>query len=647
MPLPKTHHPHSTKRLFAAMGISLLSVGLHADGYLRLLPLDEVELPRSATRISSLSNPILNESGGFVFLLNGGDAIYLSPGGFAQIDLILQKDDPAIDFNGYIEEFDNISLAPDNAVLVSATYDRTFQGTLDDETILAYDGTSWKQLLRERESAPITGYRINDLEYASIFAFGRDHYRFGLWDLNVSNSTDDALYEYRAGEWTSILLEGTDNIRDGQLWNFEESLGIGSVAYNQAGDTVILGTVYEAEGQDVVSAGIALLREDGNFSTVASIGDEAPNGDGTFERFIRLESSSRLPPFVLSEAGDVAFVASLAGSSRGTGNNLALYLYQDGQLQEIVRKSDVTPRKNGAFLSFEPGSISINSKGQVLFWSELTGTRHQDVDNGGLFLYDPQVGLTEVVRRGDFFLPDATTPTPASEYTLPIQTGDVPVGTKIVAPTSLFLVLNDYGTIGFAGAVVEYPEEGNPKTRASFVLFESGKSFTEVVSVNQEVQGRKIADFSLLDTTGSRNVAFSSANNSGDLLISFRDTTGSFGLLSWIAGEASNRLVVTDQWEPNAGTFGWLNGTNTSAREAGWVYSVQLGWVYYPRFPWVYDSDWGWLYFTGRTGESGQYVSFYSPAHGALTITNESAVGWFFAWSSGKWDNFVTPIGNL
>ena len=69
--------------------------------------------------------------------------------------------------------------------------------------------------------------------------------------------------------------------------------------------------------------------------------------------------------------------------------------------------------------------------------------------------------------------------------------------------------------------------------------------------------------------------------------------------------------------------------------------------MYYPRYPWVYDSDWGWLYFTGRAGDGGQYVNFYSPVHGALTITDENSIGWFFAWNSGKWDNFVTPIGSL
>jgi hypothetical protein len=91
----------------------------------------------------------------------------------------------------------------------------------------------------------------------------------------------------------------------------------------------------------------------------------------------------------MNNSGQVLFSSSLLGPSGGSSADQALFRSDGTTLIEIAREGDITPSGFGSFTFFS--NMAINNSGQALFKSGTTS---------GLYFYDDTLGLLEVVRNG-------------------------------------------------------------------------------------------------------------------------------------------------------------------------------------------------------------------------------------------------------
>lgn len=641
MPDPCCHRPVAERLRAAAIPFGLLIGTLPATlpaagGSLRDLGIEEA----LGAPLAQITSPLLTDSGGMIYYANG--TLYIARSAYSGHEPIVTIGEPALDFNGNLATIMEYFVTPDSKVFLTVRYDGTFQGAADDEALLCYDHGELTQVIRQGDPLPFAtdGTKIGPLSGLGVVqtTSGETFISFSELDgSGLGDTRDSAILAWQDNAWVEA-----DSYREGDLW------GTGDRAMefydrtvnsfhdhpyymaNEAGQIVAPAIFYDpADRDNTEEVGIFLLRPPSQLSahpeveTVMKIGDTVPNGAGTYAQFLEttfgtLSSYIYLQLALLSEGGDVAFLARLANTPKGNADNEALFLYHDGAVEEVARKTTITPTKNGAISSLASPLISLNRHGMMVFRAVLTGTTGGSTDNVALFQYSDGT-LAEILRIGQR-TPDDTA--------------------KIVSiyETSL----NDEGMVGILAEID--PDSSFLNVDAYFV-YDAEHGLQEVIREGQAFGDKEVTSFIITSTCKSQLLRRSSMNNAGDIAVGVVFDRKELGIFAWVNNSTARRLVVTNQWEPNAGAFGWLNGAK--GREAGWAYSVQLGWVFYPRYPWVYDSEWGWLYFTGRSGENGEYVSFYSPAHGVLTITDEAAVGWFFAWNAKKWDNFLTPKGSL
>jgi len=146
-------------------------------------------------------------------------------------------------------------------------------------------------------------------------------------------------------------------------------------------------------------SGIFLVQPDGSITEVARAGDPAPEG-GTFEFPTPLgvrgagtalfanggasyDSFSRPS---LNENGDLAFSSHVTVFGRG-----GIFLYSDGQITRRIREQDPAP---GGGVFNVVSSPVLNAAGEIVF----TGSTSFSVS--GLYLFSPEKGIVELVRRG-------------------------------------------------------------------------------------------------------------------------------------------------------------------------------------------------------------------------------------------------------
>jgi hypothetical protein len=105
---------------------------------------------------------------------------------------------------------------------------------------------------------------------------------------------------------------------------------------------------------------------------------------------------------VLDDAGDVAFIASLAGPGIGSANDVGVWSGRTA-LQLLARTGDPAPGGPGLLFGAFPGGPSLNANGQVLVPARLqVGPGGVTAaSDGGLWLSDTRPTLQLLVREGD------------------------------------------------------------------------------------------------------------------------------------------------------------------------------------------------------------------------------------------------------
>lgn len=118
-------------------------------------------------------------------------------------------------------------------------------------------------------------------------------------------------------------------------------------------------------------------------------GDPAPDGNGSF-------NTSFSNP-VLNDVGQVAFTATLAGTTGGIGDDFGIFRGDGSTVTQIVREGQAAPGGNDLYAIF--GLPSLNNAGQVAFTAALAVTSGGSIDSGGIFRGDGET-TTQIVRTG-------------------------------------------------------------------------------------------------------------------------------------------------------------------------------------------------------------------------------------------------------
>jgi hypothetical protein len=209
---------------------------------------------------------------------------------------------------------------------------------------------------------------------------------YNLIDSSLGGSIDNQALFYTDGSKSGIsIVARTNHLDPTSTGKFTQLPNL--ISFNDAGQVSFKATL------DFTSPGI--FRVDGPTGDgviIALAGGNLPGDTGTFSGFQAVQHS-------MNEAGQVAFHANVV-FDKGGGSSV-IYVGDGATTTEIVRKNEAAPSGNGELLLPASAYFPVNEAGQVAFVSTLTGTSGGSVDNEALFTGSSD-SIVEIARKGDF-----------------------------------------------------------------------------------------------------------------------------------------------------------------------------------------------------------------------------------------------------
>jgi len=193
-----------------------------------------------------------------------------------------------------------------------------------------------------------------------------------------------------SGSSVALLAKGGQALPDddGRILTFPSTLP----SLNNKGEIAFVAMLTGTAAGNADNLGV--YRADTNGLTqLARKAEFVPGGNGRF-----LDFGPGQPNAVINSNSAVAFLATITGSSGGTADNEAVYLANGTNLVQVARKGQSAPDGNGTFASF--GTPALNNRGQLAFTATLAGTSGGTLDNEGIFVTDPALRIIQAVRSG-------------------------------------------------------------------------------------------------------------------------------------------------------------------------------------------------------------------------------------------------------
>ncbi len=256
----------------------------------------------------------------------------------------------------------------------------TLGGSANDSAVYRGVGGTLTQIARKGQTAPDGNGSLNLFDYVFIGSVGQ--VTFGATLLNtVGGSTDDyGIFNGAGSQLTQIVREG-QMAPDGN----GRLTPSAPRSANNSGQVIFRAHLTGTAAPGMDDQGI--FRGDGGLVTeVARRGQTAPDGNGRFSGFTEP---------VVNDLGEAAFVGFLEDTVSPGSDGTGIFRGSGNSLTQIVRAGQSAPDGNGTFSGFsEP---NINNHGQIAFQAGLNNTIG-GADSGGIFIYDENLGLREVVR---------------------------------------------------------------------------------------------------------------------------------------------------------------------------------------------------------------------------------------------------------
>lgn len=372
-----------------AFGLVMLPFAVGITAHAGLVKLAESgEFEPNGTNVFGLitQTPTLNERGEVAFYSNLYSTNgFLQGSGFFLADgetntTIAKTGQPTPDVNGNFYTFYNTAALNRSNQVFQANLNGTLGGASDDAGMYRRSGGTLTQLAREGQPASPQGGTFNNLQGFPIRLNRNGQTAFTCGTSSnvyaVYRTTGNALT--RLAYYNQPLPDG-----NGELGFMQNP------SFNNNGQAAFYSITTSTNGS---SYGFFLADSNG-LKVLARSVQPSPDGNGSFLIFF-----TSAPP--LNDQGQTAFVAQLNGTTGGTADNLGLYRGDGNTTVQLVRKGEFVPNGNGRFLDFGgAATVAINNSGQVAFTATLTGTSGGSSDNAGIFLVTGST-VTQLARKG-------------------------------------------------------------------------------------------------------------------------------------------------------------------------------------------------------------------------------------------------------
>lgn len=352
----------------------------------------------------TFNNPVLNDAGHAAFYAtlagtSGGtsdDRALIVGDGIGASFVLAREGQIVANGNGRIIGFSGLVFINDaGQAALRATLDQTTGGFSDNFGIFLADPTAGVlDIAREGQLAPdgngtFTASFGGNLNLNNLGEVGFDA---SLTGTTGGPTDNDGLF---LGGGTAGLRQVA---RQGQSApggiGFYGQLGAADPVLNNAGHAGFQTTLVGTSNPPFDDEAIFLRNPSGGLALVVRSGQAAPDGNGNY--FIFGFASP-----ALNNLGQVAFEATLTGTSGGSTDNEGIFFYDTtGVISQIARTGQAAPDGNGTFSEFQ--SPMINDAGQVAFHAQFTGTTGGSSDSRAYFVGDSVTGLTQFARTGQF-----------------------------------------------------------------------------------------------------------------------------------------------------------------------------------------------------------------------------------------------------
>lgn len=249
------------------------------------------------------------------------------------------------------------------------------------------DGSSVVQIAREGQPNPAGFGAFVEFGSLTLNGIGNMGFFARLGGAGVHPSNDQGLYVANGATIVPVVQEGQPTpAGPGAFAGFSPT-----IALNDAGQVAFLASL---DGDGVTSYNNSALyrSEEVDAVQIARTGQAAPSGPGQF---------TRLGSFTLSDAGEVAFLATLGGEGVDSSNYEGLYRSDGSAVVPIARVGDALTAGPGSYrdLSFPTFLPMINDSGEVAFLAELGGVGVDSTNDRGLYRSDG-FSTVEIARAG-------------------------------------------------------------------------------------------------------------------------------------------------------------------------------------------------------------------------------------------------------
>lgn len=376
------------------LGIWLTSAQLHA-ARTTIVAASDMQIP-DGRELSEPGTPIISAQGDVVFTsilrrdgFLRGSGLFRANASPGSLKLVLNEGHPSPDFNGYFSSFQfstvYLNRAGDMALEVGFT--GTLGGGSDSTAIYRLNQAgNITQIVRSGDRIPGSERRFPSFDNRLAINGGQVAFRLSGTQGNVF----DYIAIYRAdGTNLSRIVRADDPVPGVSNSAFEDfTIGFSQEQFltiNESGQVLFVGSDDDLKDgyylhDPVHGTNIAkIVRED----------DALPTGAGQFF------SLNAFP--VLNDSGEIAFVADLWRTDLGTADNEGVFRATAAGVTQIARKGDFVPDRNGRYLDIFP-DVALNNRGEVLFTANITGAGSASI--AGLFIAD-HTGIRTIARTGD------------------------------------------------------------------------------------------------------------------------------------------------------------------------------------------------------------------------------------------------------
>jgi len=349
--------------------------------------------PSGTGSLAALGNPDINDAGQVAFFgnLDGtstgrGIRSILIGDGTSGPTSIVHTGQAAPDGNGTFADFWYFSLNDNGQTAFHSVLADTSGGTHDNLGVfLGDDSVTPKRIARRGQTVPGGNGKFLDFNQPDINNLGQVAFHSQLTD--TTNSFNDNVGIFRGNgndDLTQVARTGQESPEGGRL----SHLDYFPLQSNQ-GQTVFSGSFAGTFDTNVTY----VSNETNDLTTILSGRQILPRSDLSF-------ANSGAEP----DINDVSQVVS-SGVIINANNTVHPAIVRSdvlGNVSLIAQAGKSSPDNNGIFRSFD-SFATLNEAGQVAFAGTLSGTHEGFDDDIGIYLHDDQLGLVQVIRKGEKF----------------------------------------------------------------------------------------------------------------------------------------------------------------------------------------------------------------------------------------------------